>query len=64
LKSLHQQQNVFQRHCIETKAGVRAIYKLDEQLAKKGIPFTDAEFVISCILATVEELCPEKIKLF
>jgi hypothetical protein len=34
-----------------------------EQLAKKGKPFTYAEFVISCILATAEELCPEKIKL-
>jgi hypothetical protein len=34
------------------------------QLAKKEKPFTDAEFVQSYILATVEELCPEKIKLF
>jgi hypothetical protein len=33
-----------------------------EQLAKKGKPFTDAEFVKLCILSTVEEICPEKIK--
>jgi hypothetical protein len=35
-----------------------------EQLAKKGKPSTDAEFIKLCILATVKELFPEKIKRF
>jgi hypothetical protein len=35
-----------------------------KQLAKQRKPFTDAEFVKLYILATVEELCPEKIKPF
>jgi hypothetical protein len=62
--SLCQQQNAFQRHCNEIKAEVHASYKVAKQSAKKGKPLTDAEFVKLCILATVEELCPEKIKLF
>jgi hypothetical protein len=65
LKSyLCQQQNIFQQHCNETKAEIHVSYKVVKQLAKKGKPFTDAEFVELCILATVKELCPEKIKLF
>jgi hypothetical protein len=34
------------------------------QLAENGKLFTDAGFVKSCILATSEEVCHEKIKLF
>jgi hypothetical protein len=61
---LCQQQHLFQRHCNETKPGVRAGYKVVEQLAKKGKPFTHAEFVKSYIIATVQQLCREKMKLF
>jgi hypothetical protein len=49
--------SVFQIHCSGTKAGVRDRYTATEQLAERGKPFKDAEFVKSCILATVEELC-------
>jgi hypothetical protein len=55
---------IFQRHCNETKGGVCASYRVAERLAKKGKPFTDAEFIKSCISATVEELCPERTLVF
>jgi hypothetical protein len=49
--SLRQQQNVFQRHCKEIKAEVRAewsnSYPKKESLVKSNIS------------ATVEELCPQ-----
>jgi hypothetical protein len=38
--------SIFQRHCNETKAGVRASYEVAEQQAKRKT-FTDAEFVKS-----------------
>jgi hypothetical protein len=62
--SLCEQLNILQRHCIEIKPWVHASYKVAEQLAKKGKRFADVEFVKLCILATVEYLCVEKIKLF
>jgi hypothetical protein len=59
---LYVSNKVYFRHCIDTKAGAYASYIVAEHLAKKGKPFTVAEFVKSCILVTVKELCPERIK--
>jgi hypothetical protein len=44
------------------KAGVRATYKVAEQWAKEGRPYTNAEFVTSLILATVQDSVQRKLK--
>lgn len=63
-KSLTAQRQVFTKHKNENEAAVRASYKISQELAKSGKPFTDGELIKKCIQMAVEELCPEKHQLF
>jgi hypothetical protein len=56
-------QNIFERQRNETRAEDHVSYKVTKHSTKRGKSFTDAEFVKSCILPTVEEFCPEKVEL-
>lgn len=62
--SLKNQQNVFKVVTNNTESSLRASYRVAEILAKSGRPFTDSELVKDCVLAIVEEICPEQKKLF
>lgn len=48
---------------MKLKREVHACYKVAEQSAKKGEPFVSSEFIKSLMLANVEVLWLEKIKL-
>jgi hypothetical protein len=59
-KNLAAQQNIFKKVLRQTDAAMRASYEVAVAIAKQGKPFTDGEFVKSCMMKVVEHICPEK----
>ncbi|UYV72726.1 EPM2AIP1 [Cordylochernes scorpioides] len=47
----------------EQEASTRASFRVALEIAKRGKPFTDGEMIKECIIAVVEEMCPEKVNL-
>ena len=62
--TLKQQSSVFQRQTTELENIILASYKAAQLIAKNKRPFTDGDFVKKCMMAVVETVCSEKIKLF
>ncbi|KAL3869600.1 hypothetical protein ACJMK2_042267 [Sinanodonta woodiana] len=59
-KNLAAQQNIFKKCLWQTDAALRASYEVAVAIAKQGKPFTDGEFIKSCMMKIVEHTCPEK----
>ncbi|KAL3860609.1 hypothetical protein ACJMK2_010707 [Sinanodonta woodiana] len=59
-KNLAVQQNICNKVSWQTDAAMRASYEVAVAIAKQGKPFTDGEFVKSCMMKVVEHICPEK----
>lgn len=59
-KSLTQQQNFFKRRCDENVSLVSASYHVAKYIAESGRPFSDGEFVKTCMMKVIEEICPDK----
>ncbi|XP_077972719.1 EPM2A-interacting protein 1-like [Styela clava] len=57
---LLRQQDFFKRATKESSAAVKASYKISENIAIAGKPFTEGEFVKKCLLQTARIICPEK----
>ena len=60
--SLERQLMMFVRKSTECAANTRASYQVSLMIARHLKPFSDGEFVKSCLLATVNAICPEKKK--
>ena len=54
------QQSLFKKADNEVKSLTRLSYVITEQLAKKMPPFSNGEFVKTCIGLFVDEICPER----
>lgn len=61
---LNSQQNIFKKQISQNKSIVRASYVVSQIISKNNRPFTDAEFIKKCMLAVVDEICPDKKKDF
>jgi len=61
---LNSQQNIFKKQISQNKSIVRASYVVSQIISKNNRPFTDAEFIKNCMLAVVDEICPDKKKDF
>jgi len=57
------QHNTFVRQAQLNQSSVRASFRVAELVASSGKPFTDGEFVKTCLNAVAEEVCPEKMSL-
>ena len=62
--TLKQQSSVFQKQTTKLENIVLASYKVAQLIAKDKRPFTDGDFLKKCMMAVVETVCSEKIKLF
>ena len=62
--TLKQLSSVFQRQTTKLESIILASYKVAQLIAKDKRPFTDGDFVKKCMMAVVETVCSEKIKLF
>ena len=58
--SLERQSMMFVKKSTERAANTRANYEVSLMIARHLKPFSDGEFVKSCMLATVDAICPEK----
>ena len=61
---LDQQSSIFKKQVSKASESAerrtRASYEVSLLIAKKMHPFTDADFVMDCILAAVDVICPEQ----
>ncbi|UYV75705.1 EPM2AIP1 [Cordylochernes scorpioides] len=62
-RGLKSQQSLFTKVKTEQEAATRASFRVALEIAKRGKPFTDGEMIKECIIAVVEEMCPEKVSL-
>ncbi|UYV80144.1 EPM2AIP1 [Cordylochernes scorpioides] len=62
-RGLKSQQSLFTKVKTEQEAATRASFRVALEIAKRGKPFTDGEMIKVCIIAVVEEMCPEKVNL-
>lgn len=62
--ALSAQQNVFVKQIAQSNAIVSASMRISHIIAKKMKPFSDGDFIKECVIAAVEEICPEKVKPF
>ncbi|UYV82063.1 EPM2AIP1 [Cordylochernes scorpioides] len=62
-RGLKSQQSLFTKFKTEQEAATRASFRVALEIAKRGKPFTDGEMIKECIIAVVEEMCPEKVNL-
>ncbi|UYV78542.1 hypothetical protein LAZ67_16001943 [Cordylochernes scorpioides] len=62
-RGLKSQQSLFTKVKTEQEAATRASFRVALEIAKRGTPFTDGEMIKECIIAVVEEMCPEKVNL-
>ncbi|UYV69372.1 EPM2AIP1 [Cordylochernes scorpioides] len=62
-RGLKSQQSLFTKVKTEQEAATRASFRVALEIAKRGKPFTDGEMIKECIIAVVEEMCPEKVNL-
>ncbi|XP_049790353.1 zinc finger BED domain-containing protein 5-like [Schistocerca nitens] len=63
-RQLKTQQSLFKKVNAEQHAATRASFRVAHLVAKQCKPFTDGELIKNCIIATAEEMCPEKVNLF
>ncbi|UYV75318.1 EPM2AIP1 [Cordylochernes scorpioides] len=59
-RGLKSQQSLFTKVKTEQEAATRASFRVALEIAKRVKPFTDGEMIKECIIAVVEEMCPEK----
>ena len=52
------------RKFVDNESITRASYKIVNELAERGKPFTDGNFIKECMMEAVNDLCPEKANLF
>jgi len=57
------QRNLFVKLRNDNEAVTKVSLRIAHLLAIKGKPFTDGEFIKSCLLVAAEEICPEKMDL-
>ncbi|XP_076806318.1 general transcription factor II-I repeat domain-containing protein 2B-like [Clavelina lepadiformis] len=62
--NLKKQSGLFVKENSEAEANTRASLAVSSIIAKKMKPFTDGEFVKECLMAVVDEVCPDKRALF
>ncbi|UYV81096.1 EPM2AIP1 [Cordylochernes scorpioides] len=62
-RGLKSKQSLFTKVKTEQEAATRASFRVALEIAKRGKPFTDGEMIKECIIAVVEEMCPEKVNL-
>ncbi|UYV83924.1 EPM2AIP1 [Cordylochernes scorpioides] len=62
-RGLKSQQSLFTKVKTKQEAATRASFRVALEIAKRGKPFTDGEMIKECIIAVVEEMCPEKVNL-
>lgn len=62
--SLSTRRQIFTKQSQQNEAVVKASYKVSHIRTKAGKPFTDGQLVKDCILATLQEICPDKFSLF
>ncbi|UYV62467.1 EPM2AIP1 [Cordylochernes scorpioides] len=62
-RGLKSQQSLFTKVKTEQEAATRASFRVALEIPKRGKPFTDGEMIKECIIAVVEEMCPEKVNL-
>ena len=58
--SLERQSMMFVKKSTECAANTHASYEVSLMIARHLKPFSDGEFVKSCMLAMVDAICPEK----
>ncbi|UYV82161.1 EPM2AIP1 [Cordylochernes scorpioides] len=63
-RGLKSQQSLFTKVKTEQEAATRASFRVALEIAKRGKPFTDGEMIKECIIAVVEEMCPEKVLIY
>lgn len=61
---LNLQQKLFFNANKTSDAAVKCSYVISEKIARASKPFTDGEFIKSCILSAVDVICPEKKQAF
>ena len=61
---LKTQCGIFQKQSTESEKNTQASYEVTKLIAQNAKPFTDGDFMKDCLMAIVEVICPEKIKLF
>lgn len=61
---LNSQQNIFKKQISQNKSIVWVSYVVSQIISKNNRPFADAEFIKKCMLAVVDEICPDKRKDF
>ena len=62
--SLSAEQNVFKKPIQQTENAVTASFIVAEEIARSSRPFTDREFVRSCINKVTKLLAPDQVHLF
>lgn len=64
LASLKKQQSVFTRSRDISDAAVKASYLIANEIASASEPYSEGEFVKTCMLKAAEIVCPEKRQAF
>ena len=64
LRHLKTAEFCIQRQTIESENNTLASYKVVQLIAKDKGRFTDGDFVKKCMIAVIETVCSEKIKLY
>jgi len=59
-KGLIAQQSIFKKVTQNKEAAVHASYVVAHEIAKRGKPFSDGEYIKDCILKVADIVCPEK----
>ncbi|KAL0163337.1 hypothetical protein M9458_042733, partial [Cirrhinus mrigala] len=63
-KSLVSQQTMFKKAKSQSEAVVKASYIVAEEIAKSARPFTEGEFLKSCMVKVCDVVCPDKKQAF
>ncbi|GFX82045.1 uncharacterized protein TNCV_2572421 [Trichonephila clavipes] len=58
--NLTSQQYIFHKQTAQTNGIVSASFRVSHIIAKNMKPFTDGNYIKDCLIALVEEICPEK----
>lgn len=54
------QQNIFKKRVHESEAATKVSLRIAHEIAKRGKPFTDGDYIKNCMLIAAEELFPDK----
>ena len=63
-RSLVSQQTMFVKAKIQSDAAVKASFIVAEEIAKSARPFTEGEFLKTCLLKVCDVVCPDKRQAF